>query len=166
MSRKLTAKEMKRNEFADAIASHGSRVVGLLRDNRKPLISALAAVLVVLLAWAGLSHFAEASRARAQDEFAAALAAFQRAAADATTVPPDWEALEVGFAAVADEHEGDSGSLALHYVGVCKQRSGDHSGAVEVLTSLVDGRQDPRFTPFSLSVLAASQEELGLFSRR
>jgi hypothetical protein len=162
MSKKLHAKDLKKDEFVETLGELWGPAFHWLQVNRKPLTWGIGGLLVVLLVAGAIGSLRQSSAERAQAALGEALEQLAEAeSAAAGGEAADWDAVRAAFAEVADEHGGTPGEIARHYVGVAQLRAGDAAGAVATLSQAAGGSSDPWRTPLTLSVLAAAQEQAG-----
>jgi tetratricopeptide (TPR) repeat protein len=164
MSKKLHAKDLKRDEFIESLGELWGPAFHWLQVNKNAIIYGSGAVLLGLLAIGVFGSMMERGERQAQAALGFALdqlAEAESAAADDTVAGPSWGDVQASFEAVADEHGGTSGAIAKHYVGVAQLRAGDAAGAVATLSEAAEATNSPWQTSLTLSVLAAAQEQAG-----
>ena len=162
MSKKLHAKDLKKDQLVETLGEIWGPAVHWFEENRRTVIWTLGAVVVLLLGAAAVGSMRQSSERSAQAALGAALEKLSEAetsAGEGETV--DWAALQSEFKKVADEHGGTASRVAEHYLGVAQLRAGDAAGAVATLSSASAGAFDDWRTPLTLSVLAAAQEQAG-----
>jgi len=164
MSKKLHAKDLKKNEFVETLGELWGPAFHWLEENKKLLIWSVGGVLVAVIAIGTIGSLREAADRSAQAALGEALTTLgeaEGAAADDSVDGPSWDEVRASFQAVADEHGGTAGAVAKHYVGVAQLRDGDAAGAVATLNEAVATDSSSWQTTLTLSVLAAAQEQAG-----
>lgn len=162
MSKKLHAKDLKKDEFVETLGELWGPAFRWLQANRKALTGGIGGLLVILLVVGAIGSMRQSGAEKAQAALGEALESLAEAeTAAAEGEPADWEAVRAAFATVAEEHGGTPAEVARHYVGVAQLRAGDAAGAVATLSEAAGGAFDPWRTPLTMSVLAAAQEQAG-----
>ncbi len=134
---KMTRKELKHDEIAEAAAEAGH----WLEDHWRTVVGAVVGVLVVVLAVLAYVGWNRGREERRSQEMAAAQALYLEAAETAFT---DFDqlgaALDAFDAIVADRPGSPSGLLAAYYKALSLKHLGRIDDAVAALETLVDGR--------------------------
>lgn len=164
MSKKLHAKDLKKDEFVETLGELWGPAFHWLQVNKNIVIGGLGAGLLLLIGVGAFGSWRESAAESAQAALGAALLQLteaENAAADPAVDGPDWDEVLATFRSVADEHGGVAAGVALHYVGVVQLRQGDAAGAVASLKDAASAGTDPWQTNLTRSVLAAAQEQSG-----
>jgi tetratricopeptide (TPR) repeat protein len=134
---KMTKKKLKEpDEFMSV--SEGAYV--FIRDHRKPIVAALGAVVLIVLAVFLFQMWNRSKEEAAGAKFAQAVEAYQRVAASAKEgTPSDSKTAMEGLAEVTAQYPGTGpGRLALLYRGNLHLRAGEFDEAVKAYSQFFD----------------------------
>lgn len=165
MSKKLHAKDLRRDEVAEAVTHAADGALTVARSHQRPFVIGAIAVLVLGLAAIIVAWRVEASRSRAVAAYGEAARAWEKAdgaALEGDEAKPSWDDVAAEMGQVADASPGTpSGRLARLQQGRALLRAFKPREAADVLGRFVE--QNPRHwaTPEALVALAAAREDAG-----
>ncbi len=158
MSRGLTKKQIKKDEFMEAATDAGE----WLEDNWKTVLlwaGGLAVLALLISGW----HFMSKSRdAAAQDLLGQGMQVFSAAAASGTGATDEYNrAIDLFLQASDKAGSGSAGAVADLYRGIALARTGRNDEAIPVLDDLSEKTRHPLVGQISRAVLAGIHESNG-----
>lgn len=137
-------KEKQNVEIGEVI----SKTEAFIEKNKKVLIGAIVAILVVVAAFFGVRAYNNSREVAAEDEI---FAAEQWFAQDSLQLAMKGNAQHMGFEAIADEYSSTkAGNRAKYCAGIICMRKGDYNRAIDYLKSY---NLKDAFTPILAKVL-------------
>ena len=166
MSKKLHAKDLRRDEVVEAVSHAGEATYEFSREHRSGLLYGGIAVLAVALIGIVVAWRVDVSRRAGLQAYAEATKTWRQASGDLPmdegATKPTWDEVATKLGAVAEEHGGTaSGRLAAMQQGLALLRAGKPQDAAPLLDAFVAKNPSHWATPDALAALAAAREDAG-----
>jgi tetratricopeptide (TPR) repeat protein len=158
MSRGLTKKQIKKDEFMEAATDAGE----WLEENWKTVLLWAAGLIVLALLFTGWHFMSKARDAAAQDLLGQGMQVFSAAAEPGTGTTEDYNRAIDLFQQTSDKAgSGSAGEVADLYRGIALARTGRNHEAIPVLKDLGDKAHHPLVGQTARAVLAGIHESNG-----
>jgi hypothetical protein len=166
MSKKFHAKDLRRDEVAEAVTHAAEGTYEFSREHRRGLLWGGIAIAVIAVAGIVIAWRTDASRRASLTAYSDAGHQWALAAGDETPktgeTKPTWDDVAAKFATVeADYARTDSGKLALLHHGLALARAGKPQDAAARLEEFTTKYPSHWATPDALAALAAAREDAG-----
>lgn len=165
MSKKLHAKDLRRDEVAEVVTHAAEDTVRFSQQHRRGLVVGAAAVAVLAIGAVVVAWRSDASAQSSFKDYAAAMDKLDKASATDTAAGEGKPTLDEAAAAlgkVADDHSGTTaGRLAAYEQGLALIRAGKAKEGADVLEAFVAKNASYWTTPNALAALAAAREDAG-----